>query len=329
MNYRTLGKTGLTVSELSLGTWQVGGVWGTGFDHDSAQKLLHAAYEEGVNFFDTADVYEAGESERAVGRFLTSVGDKDRLFVATKCGKQIKPFVNEGFTPEVLRGYVEDSLERLGVECIDLIQLHCPPTEVYYRPEIFGLFDRLKEEGKIKHLGVSVEKVEEAVKAIQFDNVTTVQIIYNMFRRRPEDYFFDMAAEKNIGVIVRVPLASGLLSGKMSAESTFNPGDHRHGNRNGEWFDKGETFSGVPFETGLAAVEELKELFGGMNLAQVALKWILMNDQISVIIPGASKLQHIPSNMQAGDLADFSPEQMAAAHEIYEQKIRPHVHHLW
>lgn len=329
MNYRTLGKTGLTVSELSLGTWQVGGVWGTGFDHDSAQKLLHAAYEEGVNFFDTADVYEAGESERAVGRFLTSVGDKDRLFVATKCGKQIEPFVNEGFTPEVLRGYVEDSLERLGVECIDLIQLHCPPTEVYYRPEIFGLFERLKEEGKIKHLGVSVEKVEEAVKAIQFDNVTTVQIIYNMFRRRPEDYFFDMAAEKNIGVIVRVPLASGLLSGKMSAESTFNPGDHRHGNRNGEWFDKGETFSGVPFETGLAAVEELKELFGGMNLAQVALKWILMNDQISVIIPGASKLQHIPSNMQAGDLADFSPEQMAAAHEIYEQKIRPHVHHLW
>lgn len=329
MKYRTLGKTGLTVSELSLGTWQVGGVWGTGFDHDSAQKLLHAAYEEGVNFFDTADVYEAGESERAVGRFLTSVGDKDRLFVATKCGKQIEPFVNEGFTPEVLRGYVEDSLERLGVECIDLIQLHCPPTEVYYRPEIFGLFERLKEEGKIKHLGVSVEKVEEAVKAIQFDNVTTVQIIYNMFRRRPEDYFFDMAAEKNIGVIVRVPLASGLLSGKMSAESTFNPGDHRHGNRNGEWFDKGETFSGVPFETGLAAVEELKELFGGMNLAQVALKWILMNDQISVIIPGASKLQHIPSNMQAGDLADFSPEQMAAAHEIYEQKIRPHVHHLW
>ena len=329
MNYRTLGKTGLTVSELSLGTWQVGGVWGTGFDHDSAQKLLHTAYEEGVNFFDTADVYEAGESERAVGRFLTSVGDKDRLFVATKCGKQIEPFVNEGFTPEVLRGYVEDSLERLGVECIDLIQLHCPPTEVYYRPEIFGLFERLKEEGKIKHLGVSVEKVEEAVKAIQFDNVTTVQIIYNMFRRRPEDYFFDMAAEKNIGVIVRVPLASGLLSGKMSAESTFNPGDHRHGNRNGEWFDKGETFSGVPFETGLAAVEELKELFGGMNLAQVALKWILMNDQISVIIPGASKLQHIPSNMQAGDLADFSPEQMAAAHEIYEQKIRPHVHHLW
>jgi aryl-alcohol dehydrogenase-like predicted oxidoreductase len=329
MKYRPLGKTGLTVSELSLGTWQVGGVWGTGFDHDLAQKLLHAAYEEGVNFFDTADVYEAGESERAVGRFLTSVGDKDRLFVATKCGKQIEPFVNEGFSPEVLRGYVEDSLERLGVECIDLIQLHCPPTEVYYRPEIFGLFDRLKEEGKIKHLGVSVEKVEEAVKAVQFDNVTTVQIIYNMFRRRPEDYFFDMAAEKNIGVIVRVPLASGLLSGKMSAESTFNPGDHRHGNRNGEWFDKGETFAGVPFETGLVVVEELKELFGGMNLAQVALKWILMNDQISVIIPGASKLQHIPSNMQAGDLADFSPEQMAAAREIYEQKIRPHVHHLW
>ena len=330
MNYRKLGKTNFNVSELSLGTWQLGGVWGTGFDHDSAQHLLHAAYEEGVNFFDTADVYEAGESERAVGRFLKSVGDKDRLFVATKCGKQIEPFVNEGFSPEILRGYVEDSLERLGVECIDLIQLHCPPTEVYYRPEIFELFDRLKEEGKIQHLGVSVEKIEEAVKAIQFNNVTTVQIIYNMFRRRPEDYFFDMAAEKNVGVIVRVPLASGLLSGKMRAESTFNPGDHRHGNRNGEWFDKGETFAGVPFEIGLAAVEELKEIFSGYDsLAQVALKWILLNPKVSVIIPGASKLEHIPGNMTAGNLPSFTPEQLAEAQNVYNTYIKDHVHDLW
>jgi len=329
MNYRLLGKTGLKVSEISLGTWQVGGVWGMGFDHDSAQKLLQAAYESGVNFFDTADVYENGESEIAVGKFLKSVGSSEELYVATKCGKHINPFINENFSPEVLRGYVEDSLKRLGVETIDLIQLHCPPTEVYYRPEIFGLFDRLKEEGKIRNLGVSVEKVEEAVKAIQFENVTTIQIIYNLFRRRPEDYFFQMAADNNIGIIVRVPLASGLLSGKMSAQSTFNPGDHRHGNRNGEWFDKGETFAGVPFETGLEAVEKLRDIFSGLELAQVALKWILMNDQVSVIIPGASKLKHVPSNMGAGELAEFSPEQMAAARQVYEDMIKPHVHDLW
>ena len=330
MNYRTLGKTGFNVSELSLGTWQLGGVWGTGFDHASAQRLLDAAYDEGVNFFDTADVYEDGESEKAVGTFLAKKGSSANIKVATKCGKRINPFTNEHFSPEVLRGHVEDSLQRLGVETIDLIQLHCPPTEVYYRPEIFGLFDRLKEEGKIRHLGVSVEKVEEAVKAIQFDNVTTVQIIYNLFRQRPNDYFFDMAKEKNIGIIVRVPLASGLLSGKMTRQSTFNPNDHRHGNRNGEWFDKGETFAGVPFEIGLEAVEKLREIFSGYDsLAQVALKWILLNQKISVIIPGASKLPHIPSNMTAGNLPDFTPDQLTAAQHVYDSMIKHHVHDLW
>jgi aryl-alcohol dehydrogenase-like predicted oxidoreductase len=330
MNYRTLGKTGFNVSELSLGTWQLGGVWGTGFDHASAQRLLDAAYDEGVNFFDTADVYEDGESEKAVGTFLAKKGSSANIKVATKCGKRINPFTNEHFSPEVLRGHVEDSLQRLGVETIDLIQLHCPPTEVYYRPEIFGLFDRLKEEGKIQHLGVSVEKVEEAVKAIQFDNVTTVQIIYNLFRQRPNDYFFDMAKEKNIGIIVRVPLASGLLSGKMTRQSTFNPNDHRHGNRNGEWFDKGETFAGVPFEIGLEAVEKLREIFSGYDsLAQVALKWILLNQKISVIIPGASKLPHIPSNMTAGNLPDFTPDQLTAAQHVYDSMIKHHVHDLW
>ena len=330
MNYRTLGKTGFNVSELSLGTWQLGGVWGTGFDHASAKRLLDAAYDEGVNFFDTADVYEDGESEKAVGTFLAKKGSSANIKVATKCGKRINPFTNEHFSPEVLRGHVEDSLQRLGVETIDLIQLHCPPTEVYYRPEIFGLFDRLKEEGKIQHLGVSVEKVEEAVKAIQFDNVTTVQIIYNLFRQRPNDYFFDMAKEKNIGIIVRVPLASGLLSGKMTRQSTFNHNDHRHGNRNGEWFDKGETFAGVPFETGLEAVEKLREIFSGYDsLAQVALKWILLNQKISVIIPGASKLPHIPSNMTAGNLPDFTPDQLTAAQHVYDSMIKHHVHDLW
>ena len=330
MNYRQLGKTGFKISELSLGTWQLGGVWGTGFNHTSAQQILEAAYEEGVNFFDTADVYENGESEKALGVFLAKKGSSANIKVATKCGKRINPFINKNFNPEILRSHVEDSLKRLKVETIDLIQLHCPPTEVYYRPEIFGLFDRLKEEGKIQHLGVSVEKIEEGVKAIQFDNVTTVQIIYNLFRQRPNDYFFDMTLKKNVGIIVRVPLASGLLSGKMTRETTFNPNDHRHGNRNGEWFDKGETFSGVPFETGLAAVEKLKEIFNGYDsLAQVALKWILLNQKISVIIPGASKLQHIQNNMRAGKIIKFSDEQLQATQDIYEHSIKPHIHDLW
>ena len=330
MNYRQLGKTGFKVSELSLGTWQLGGVWGTGFNHTSAQQILEAAYEEGVNFFDTADVYENGESEKALGVFLAKKGSSANIKVATKCGKRINPFINKNFNPEILRSHVEDSLKRLKVETIDLIQLHCPPTEVYYRPEIFGLFDRLKEEGKIQHLGVSVEKIEEGVKAIQFDNVTTVQIIYNLFRQRPSDYFFDMTHKKNVGIIVRVPLASGLLSGKMTRKTTFNPNDHRHGNRNGEWFDKGETFAGVPFETGLAAVEKLKEIFNGYDsLAQVALKWILLNQKISVIIPGASKLQHIQNNMRAGKIIKFSDEQLQATQDIYEHSIKPHIHDLW
>lgn len=330
MNYRQLGKTGFKVSELSLGTWQLGGVWGTGFNHTSAQQILEAAYEEGVNFFDTADVYENGESEKALGVFLAKKGSSANIKVATKCGKRINPFINKNFNPEILRSHVEDSLKRLKVETIDLIQLHCPPTEVYYRPEIFGLFDRLKEEGKIQHLGVSVEKIEEGVKAIQFDNVTTVQIIYNLFRQRPNDYLFDMTHKKNVGIIVRVPLASGLLSGKMTRKTTFNPNDHRHGNRNGEWFDKGETFSGVPFETGLAAVEKLKEIYNGYDsLAQVALKWILLNQKISVIIPGASKLQHIQNNMRAGNIIKFSDEQLQATQDIYEHSIKPHIHDLW
>ena len=330
MNYRQLGKTGFKVSELSLGTWQLGGVWGTGFNHTSAQQILEAAYEEGVNFFDTADVYENGESEKALGVFLAKKGSSANIKVATKCGKRINPFINKNFNPEILRSHVEDSLKRLKVETIDLIQLHCPPTEVYYRPEIFGLFDRLKEEGKIQHLGVSVEKIEEGVKAIQFDNVTTVQIIYNLFRQRPNDYLFDMTHKKNVGIIVRVPLASGLLSGKMTRKTTFNPNDHRHGNRNGEWFDKGETFAGVPFETGLAVVEKLKEIFNGYDsLAQVALKWILLNQKISVIIPGASKLQHIQNNMRAGNIIKFSDEQLQATQDIYEHSIKPHIHDLW
>ncbi len=328
MNYRQLGKTGFKVSEISLGTWQVGGKWGSEFDHDKAEHILRTAIDEGVNFIDTADVYEGGESEKAVGRVVNS--HSERIYVATKCGRQLDPHTNEAYQPEVLRGFVEDSLRNMGLETIDLIQLHCPPTEVYYRPEIFGLFERLKEEGKIRHLGVSVEKVEEALKAIEYPNVATVQIIFNMFRHRPSELFFPRAKEKNVGIIVRVPLASGLLTGKFHLKSEFGEGDHRHFNREGEAFDKGETFSGVDYEKGLQAVEELQELFPGHeNLAPVALRWILMFDEVSCIIPGASKETQVLSNVSAENLPPLSAAQMEGVKHIYKKYFKPVVHHLW
>lgn len=328
MQYRILGKTGFKISEISLGTWQVGGKWGSGFDHKLAEKILNAALEEGINFIDTADVYEGGESECAVGKFLKR--SKERIYVATKCGRQISPHTNEGYTPVVLRNYVEDSLKRLGMECLDLIQLHCPPTEVYYRPEIFGEFEKLKAEGKILHLGVSVEKVEEALKAIEFDNVTTVQIIYNIFRQRPHEYFFKRAAERNVGIIVRVPLASGLLTGKFSKKSSFEPGDHRNFNRNGEMFDKGETFSGIPFEVGVDAVEELKHILPGhITLTELALKWILMKKEVSCIIPGASSSTQVHTNMKAMHLPVMEEPLLKEIDHIYEKHIKGFVHQLW
>jgi len=328
MKYRILGKTGFNISEVSLGTWQVGGKWGSGFDHKLANNILHAGLDEGVNFIDTADVYEAGESEKAVGKILNET--KDRIYVATKCGRQINPHVNEGYTPFVLRGYVEESLKRLNIDCIDLIQLHCPPTEVYYRPEIFGEFEKLKEEGKILNLGVSVQKIEEAIKAIEFENVTTVQIIYNIFRQRPHEKFFQLAAVKNVGIIVRVPLASGLLTGKFSKDSKFAEGDHRFFNRSGAAFDKGETFSGIPFDVGLQAVEELRSVVGAdVRLLDVALKWILMKHEVSCVIPGASKVEQVGSNVIASELPDLNDQQLVEIDRIYDTYIRDHVHQLW
>lgn len=328
MKYRILGKAGFEVSEISLGTWQVGGRWGSKFDPALADSIIREAIDNGVNFIDTADVYSDGESERAVGKAVRESGARVRI--ATKCGRQISPHVNKGYTPAVLRGYVEDSLKRIGTECLDLIQLHCPPTEVYYRPEIFGEFERLKEEGKILNLGVSVEKVEEAVKAAEFENVTTVQIIYNIFRQRPHERFFSIAREKNIGLIVRVPLASGLLSGKFAPDTRFAPGDHRFFNRNGLMFDKGETFSGVPYETGLRAVARLRELFpGDTPMAHVALHWILLREEVSCIIPGASSPDQVRSNIGALSFPGFTEEQKISISLIYEEEVKPLVHQLW
>lgn len=328
MKYRSLGKTGFEVSEISLGTWQVGGKWGSKFDHNLADSIIREAIDSGVNFIDTADVYSDGESERAVGKAVRESGAKVRI--ATKCGRQISPHVNKGYTPAVLRGYVEDSLKRIGTECLDLIQLHCPPTEVYYRPEIFGEFEKLKEEGKILNLGVSVEKVEEAVKAAEFDNVTTVQIIYNIFRQRPHERFFSMAMEKNIGLIIRVPLASGLLSGKFAPDTRFAPGDHRFFNRNGLMFDKGETFSGVPYQNGLRAVAKLRELFpGDIPMTHVALNWILLREEVSCIIPGASSPDQVKSNIGALSFPGITEEQKISISRIYEEEVKPMVHQLW
>ena len=328
MNHRTLGKTGFHISEISLGTWQVGGKWGSGFDHELADDILHSAIDQGVNFIDTADVYENGLSETAVGRVVRS--RSERIYVATKCGRQLNPHTNEAYQPEVLRKFVEDSLQRTGLDTLDLVQLHCPPTEVYYRPEIFGLFEQLKEEGKVQHLGVSVEKVEEALKAIEYENVASVQIIFNLFRQRPAELFFKQAQQKNVGVIVRVPLASGLLTGKFSAETEFQADDHRNFNRNGEAFDKGETFSGVDYALGLEAVAQLKSLFPNhSNLAPIALQWILQHEAVSCIIPGASKKEHLSSNLSVYDLPALSPEQVAAMNAIYKELIKDQVHHLW
>lgn len=328
MKTRTLGKTGFEISEISLGTWQLGGKWGTPFDNDIAAETLDKAIDGGVNFIDTADVYKGTESEIAVGKAIKRA-DK-RIYVATKCGRQINPHTNENYTPEVLRGYVEDSLKRLDVDAIDLIQLHCPPTQVYYRPEIFGEFDKLKDEGKILNLGVSIEKVEEGIKALEYDNVTSIQVIYNMFRQRPHEKLFPLAKKKNVGIIVRVPLASGLLTGKFTKESSFGKKDHRNFNREGEHFDVGETFSGIPYEKGVEAVERLKdELQGDQNLVHLALRWVLMRDEVSCVIPGASSVKHVESNLVASEKSPVSKKVMDLVDQIYIEEIKPLVHQRW
>ena len=328
MKYRLLGKTGFEVSWISLGTWQVGGKWGSDFDHGNADRILNLAVDSGINFIDTADLYGNRESEKAIGRLLKNRSEE--IFVATKCGRRTQKPTDDGFTPDAIRQFVEDSLKNMQVETLDLIQLHCPPTEVYYRPEIFEVFDRLKEEGKIRHMGVSVEKVEEGLKAIEYDNVTTVQIIFNMFRQRPADRFFRVAHKKNVGIIVRVPLASGLLSGKFRKDTKFEKMDHRHFNRNGIMFDKGETFAGIPYDVGLKAVGRLKKAFPGhKNLSPVALRWILMHEEVSCVIPGASRPDQVPSNLLADDIPNLTEFELYEVDEIYRENVRSQVHHLW
>lgn len=328
MNYRTLGKTGWEISEIGLGTWQVGGGWGSAFDPKVAEEIIHAAFDKGVNFVDTADVYDAGLSEAAVGEAVRQRSEK--IYVATKCGRRIQPHINETYTTEKLRRHVEDSLRNTGLNRLDLIQLHCPPTAVYERDEIFHLFEKMKSEGKIAAMGVSVEKVEEAKLAMEYDIVSSVQVIFNMFRQKPAEELLGLAAAKNVGLIIRVPLASGLLTGKITEDTTFSKDDHRYFNREGKAFDKGETFAGVPLEAAFPAIDELREVFKGDGvLAAVALRWILMFEEVSVVIPGASRLSQLEANVEAGQLPPLTESQMKKVKKVYDKYIRAEVHDLW
>jgi aryl-alcohol dehydrogenase-like predicted oxidoreductase len=327
VKYRMLGTTGMKVSTVSFGSWAIGAGWGP-VDDEESLAALRRAVDLGVNFIDTADVYGGGRSERLIGRLKKE--RPETLFVATKAGRKLSPHVAEKYTPAAIAKFVEQSLRTLRVDALDLLQLHCPPTPVYYAPELFAGLDALVKAGKLRHYGVSVEKVEEALKAIEYPGVETVQIIYNIFRQRPAELFFREARRRNVGIIVRVPLASGLLTGSMSARTRFARDDHRSYNRKGEAFDRGETFSGVDFDQGLRAVEELRAIVPrGMTLSQFALRWILMSDAVSCVIPGAKRPAQVEENCRAADLPRISRSTMRRVRDLYERRIMPAVHQRW
>ena len=328
MEYRQLGRTDMQVSTISFGAWAIGGTWGKVYDADSLAALNHAI-DLGVNFIDTADVYGDGHSERLIAKLLKE-RPHDTIYVATKAGRRLPEQTVEGYSRENLTSWVERSLQNLEVEAIDLLQLHCPPSEAYEHAEIFGFLDDLVTAGKIRYYGVSVEKVSEALRAIQYPNVQTVQIIFNMFRLKPADEFFPAAIKHEVGILARVPLASGLLTGKMTPDSTFSADDHRTFNRHGESFDKGETFSGVPYDCALEAVEALKRLKPeGMTMAQFALRWILMFDAVTCAIPGAKRPDQEEDNAASADFPVLSHHLMEEVRKVYDDQIRDLVHNQW
>jgi aryl-alcohol dehydrogenase-like predicted oxidoreductase len=328
MKSRQFGRTQWSVSEIGFGAWAIGGTWGEVSEAD-AKGAVHAALDAGMTFIDTADVYGDGRSERIIRDVLKERGG-NRPMVATKAGRRLPKQVVEGYTKENIEGWIDRSLSNLGVDTLDLVQLHCPPWDLYYRADIFEILEGLVAKGKIRHYGVSVEKIEEALKAIEFPNVVSVQIIYNLFRQRPQELFFREAKAKNVAIIARVPLSSGMLTGKMKADSQFALDDHRTFNRQGAAFDMGETFSGVPYDTGLEAVERLRPLVpGGATMAQFALRWILMQDAVTVIIPGAKNKSQAEDNAAASNLAPLPADVIAAARKVYEDLIKVHVHHRW
>lgn len=327
MQYRELGRTGWKVSAVSFGAWAIGGSWGQVDDAESL-ATLHKAVELGVNFFDTADVYGDGRSERLLAQLRRQHGET--IYIATKAGRRLDPHVATGYNRANMTAFVERSLKNLDIEALDLLQLHCPPTQVYYEPEVFGVLDDLVKAGKVRYYGVSVEKVEEALKAVEFPNVQSVQIIFNMFRQRPAELFFEQAQKRKVGILARVPLASGMLTGKLKPDSTFAADDHRASNRHGEEFDRGETFSGVDYEVGLRAVDELKAICPvGMSMVQFALRWILMFEAVTCAIPGAKRPAQVEENFTAADLAPLSEEMMTQVKAIYDRTIRELVHDTW
>jgi aryl-alcohol dehydrogenase-like predicted oxidoreductase len=327
MKYRQLGRTPWEVSEISFGAWAIGGAWGSVDDTESL-AALRKAIDCGVNFIDTADVYGMGRSERLIAQLKRE--RKEEIVVATKAGRRLSPHTAEGYNETNLTAFIEDSLRNLSTDCLDLVQLHCPPTDVYYRPELFGFLDRLMEAGKIRHYGVSVARVEEALKAIEYPNVQTVQIIFNCFRQRPAEFFFAQAQRKRVGILARVPLSSGMLTGKLTRDSQFADDDHRRFNRSGEAFDVGETFSGVDYETSLAAVEEIRALLPpGAGMAQFALRWILMFPAVTCAIPGGKRASQVADNCAASDLPPLPDAAMSAIRALYDARIRPSVHQRW
>ena len=327
MKYRPFGRTGWNIAEVGFGAWAIGADWGQ-VDEATAMATLHRALDLGVNFYDTADVYGDGRSERLLARLRRERSEP--FHVATKAGRRLDPHTADGYNAANLTQFVERSLVNLETDCLDLLQLHCPPVEVYYRPEVFAALDDLVKAGKIHYYGVSVEKVEEALKAIEYPGVQSIQIIFNMFRLRPSELFFQEAQRRRVGILARVPLASGMLTGRMSRTTTFTEDDHRNFNRQGQAFSVGETFSGVDYDTGLRAVEELKPLVPpGATLAQLALRWILMFDAVSTVIPGAKSPAQEADNAAAAGLPPLTAAQMATVQAVYDATIREQVHQLW
>lgn len=328
MKLRPFGRTGISISEIGFGAWAIGGSWGNVSEAD-ARAALHAALDSGTTFIDTADVYGDGRSERIIASVLKERGG-EKPFVATKMGRRLEPHTADGYSLNNLSRFVDRSLKNLQCERLDLVQLHCPPTEVFYRPEVFEAMESLVASGKIQHYGVSVEKVEEGLKAIEYPSVASVQIIYNIFRQRPNTLFLQEAKKRGVAVIARVPLASGLLTGKMKTTTVFDPEDHRAFNRNGEAFDKGETFAGVPYEVALEAVEQIRRLVPeGLTMSQLALKWILMEEAVTSVIPGAKNAEQATTNTKASQLEPLSDEAMTVLHELYTTKIAQYVHQRW
>jgi aryl-alcohol dehydrogenase-like predicted oxidoreductase len=327
MKYRSLGRTGWNVSDISFGAWAIGGFWGSVSDQESL-AALNSAIDCGVNFIDTADVYGDGRSERLIAQHKKQ--RKDEITVATKAGRKLPKQTVEGYSRQNLTAWIETSLRNLATDCIDLLQLHCPPTELYDHAEVFGILDDLVKVGKIRYYGVSVEKIEEALKAIEYPNVQSVQIIFNCFRQRPAELFFPRAKEKKVGILARVPLASGMLTGKLKPDSKFAADDHRSFNRHGEMFDVGETFSGVDYETGLKAVEELRGLVpSAASMSQFALRWILMFDAVTCAIPGGKTPAQVSDNCSASALPPLSSDEMTVIKSIYDERLRPMVHQRW